>query len=224
MRKRAIRLFVVLVAVHCLAYGARFNPYQEAKSADKGPYPWEYETLVKQFVSDVFYDPTSLIDFEMTKPSASWWRDPGLGRAKNRTTFCWGIIFTANAKNRMGGYVGKKAYALYIRDARILGHEEIPWNPRTEATFNQMKSQGETDFKEAWEALSPEERDVATQLAGNSTTGQEAKPGKASYIEELKELAALKEQGVITEDEFHAKKRKILGLEDAPAPEKPPAQ
>lgn len=194
-----------------------------SKTADKGPYPWEYEAIVKQYVSDVFFDPASLLDFEVSKPAASWWRDPGFGNAKGRTTFCWGLAFTANAKNRMGGYVGKKAYALYIRDARILGHQELQWNPQTEATFNQMKAQGEADFRAAWEALSPEEREAAAQRASLGTVEKE-KPAEASYIAELKALAELKEKGIITEEEFNAKKRKILGLEDPPAAAKPPAR
>ena len=37
-------------------------------------------------------------------------------------------------------------------------------------------------------------------------------PRAASYIEELEQLAALRDKGVITEDEFAAKKRQILGI------------
>jgi hypothetical protein len=38
-----------------------------------------------------------------------------------------------------------------------------------------------------------------------------APPAKQSTIEQLKELAALKDQGVLTEEEFAAQKAKILG-------------
>ena len=38
-----------------------------------------------------------------------------------------------------------------------------------------------------------------------------APPGEQSTIEQLKELAALKDQGVLTEEEFAAQKAKILG-------------
>ncbi len=38
-----------------------------------------------------------------------------------------------------------------------------------------------------------------------------APPAGQSTIEQLKELAALKDQGVLTEDEFAAQKAKILG-------------
>jgi hypothetical protein len=39
---------------------------------------------------------------------------------------------------------------------------------------------------------------------------QEA-PAQGSTIEQLKELGALKEQGILTEEEFAAQKAKILG-------------
>ena len=37
-----------------------------------------------------------------------------------------------------------------------------------------------------------------------------------SYIEELKQLAALRDQGVITKEEFEAKKKRLLGLDKPP--------
>jgi hypothetical protein len=39
----------------------------------------------------------------------------------------------------------------------------------------------------------------------------EAAPAQSSTIDQLKELAQLKEQGILTEDEFAAQKAKILG-------------
>jgi predicted Zn-dependent peptidase len=35
---------------------------------------------------------------------------------------------------------------------------------------------------------------------------------QADYIEELKKLAALKDAGIVTEEEFEAKKKQLLGL------------
>jgi hypothetical protein len=40
---------------------------------------------------------------------------------------------------------------------------------------------------------------------------QPAPPAAADPIEQLKELAALKDQGILTEEEFAAQKAKILG-------------
>lgn len=41
---------------------------------------------------------------------------------------------------------------------------------------------------------------------------QAATPGEPSYADELQRLAQLKAQGVITEDEFQAKKKQLLGI------------
>ncbi len=222
MKRAFFALTIALLAFGPAAHAARFNADQEAKTADKGPYPWEYESIVKQFISDVFYDPTSLVDFEVTRPSASWWRDAGFGKTKERTTFCWGVIFTANARNRMGGYVGKKVFFLYIRDARLLGHFEQPWGPATDQTFNRLKAQGEASFREEWARLTPEQQQKAQLLLQPDKPGAEAKAADLTYIEELKALAALREQGVITEEEFNAKKRQLLGLEENAPAVKPP--
>jgi hypothetical protein len=40
---------------------------------------------------------------------------------------------------------------------------------------------------------------------------QPAAPSESSTIDQLKELAALKEQGILTEEEFAAQKAKLLG-------------
>lgn len=39
-----------------------------------------------------------------------------------------------------------------------------------------------------------------------------AAPAEPDYAAELEQLAQLKNQGIITEDEFEAKKKKILGI------------
>jgi hypothetical protein len=39
-----------------------------------------------------------------------------------------------------------------------------------------------------------------------------AAPAAPDYAAELKQLAALKEQGILSEEEFEAKKKQILGL------------
>ena len=62
---------------------------------------------------------------------------------------------------------------------------------------------------------------VGTGSAGGVSRRQQAKAGQATdaradrnpadMIAQLKELAALKEQGVLTEEEFTAQKARILG-------------
>ena len=42
--------------------------------------------------------------------------------------------------------------------------------------------------------------------------GTPAAPSESSYLDELKELAQLHDQGVLTDEEFEAKKKQLLGL------------
>jgi membrane protease subunit (stomatin/prohibitin family) len=41
---------------------------------------------------------------------------------------------------------------------------------------------------------------------------QQAPPAEPDYAAELEQLAQLKAQGIVTEDEFEAKKKQILGI------------
>ena len=59
--------------------------------------------------------------------------------------------------------------------------------------------------------LAAAEIDTAGIRIMNPTPSQ-PQPREMSYIEELEKLAALRDKGVLTEDEFAAKKRKILGI------------
>lgn len=55
-----------------------------------------------------------------------------------------------------------------------------------------------------------ETESVSSQPA--TQTAVSATPDQGDYIEELKKLAALKDAGIITEEEFEAKKKQLLGL------------
>ena len=45
-----------------------------------------------------------------------------------------------------------------------------------------------------------------------TTAGIEVPDEEPAYMDELEKLAGLKEKGVITEDEFEAKKKQLMGL------------
>ena len=52
-----------------------------------------------------------------------------------------------------------------------------------------------------------------SQPAPAAEPAPQAGGGSESYIEELEKLAQLKDQGIITDEEFQAKKRQLLGLD-----------
>ena len=64
---------------------------------------------------------------------------------------------------------------------------------------------------------SEREADQEARLDDLEAQGQEpapaaAAPADASYVDELEQLARLHEEGILTDEEFEAKKKEILGL------------
>jgi hypothetical protein len=54
--------------------------------------------------------------------------------------------------------------------------------------------------------------DEEAQQAGAYMPAQESAVSEPDYMQELQDLARLRDQGVLTEDEFQAKKKQLLGL------------
>jgi hypothetical protein len=50
------------------------------------------------------------------------------------------------------------------------------------------------------------------QMAQQQMAAQQAAPAAPDYAAELEQLAQLKAQGILTEEEFEAKKKQILGI------------
>ncbi len=61
-------------------------------------------------------------------------------------------------------------------------------------------------------AAPAQEAPPAPVYAAPPPEAPEPEPAESSDIEQLKQFAALKDQGIITEEEFAAKKAQILGL------------
>lgn len=63
------------------------------------------------------------------------------------------------------------------------------------------------------EPLDAQDRqDIATAQAGSTATQPGPTTGGEDYIEELQRLAGLRDAGIITAEEFEAKKQQLLGL------------
>ena len=50
------------------------------------------------------------------------------------------------------------------------------------------------------------------QAADQQAAAAPAEPAEPDYAAELEQLAQLKDQGIITEEEFEAKKKQVLGI------------
>lgn len=57
-----------------------------------------------------------------------------------------------------------------------------------------------------------DEEDYAALEAAPDEVPAAAPAGETSYLEELEKLAALRDQGIISDEDFEAKKNQLLGL------------
>ncbi|MBZ0142993.1 MAG: SHOCT domain-containing protein [Rhodocyclaceae bacterium] len=194
----------------------RFDPATECTSRDRGPYPWNFRQIVESYISETFFDPGSVAGLEIHKPAPGWWSTAALKMTRRNTQCYWYIAFSANGKNRMGGYVGRKVYGLWVRNGGIRVSQE-----RT-GIDQEVITSGERAFAAELEKLDEQGRQAALQLS-RKERDQSSISESPSYLQELRSLAALRDEGVITEEEFQTKKSQILGLSETKSePAQPP--
>lgn len=100
-----------------------------------------------------------------------------------------------NAKNRMGGYVGKNAFVIVMNDYRV--------------DFAQLGDGGSYDLV-AGSCAKSAGRFVAPQ-AGMLSRAAESEPNRlVGVADELAKLADLRDRGVISSEEFEEQKSKLL--------------
>lgn len=88
---------------------------QEIKNANYGPYPYDYQEIIKNNMENLLFDPYTAV--------YSDWRGPTSGYSGGnfiQTAFGWRVCVNINAKNKMGGYVGKKLHYFLINNDRIV--------------------------------------------------------------------------------------------------------
>lgn len=111
------KLALIFVVVLCAGCAALLVPSEEQfAKADYGEYPSNYEEIVKQHITGYLLDPESARFSDWKEPKKDWFRDRGLH-------FGYRVCVRVNAKNRMGGYTGKKLTYLLIKNGRIIGTE-----------------------------------------------------------------------------------------------------
>ena len=70
-----------------------------------------------------------------------------------------------------------------------------------------------TDLNIKSEPLDDDDRrEIKAAQAGGTPAASQPAGGQDDYIEELQKLAGLRDDGIITDDEFETKKQQLLGL------------
>jgi hypothetical protein len=135
-------------------------------------------------------------------------------RMIRRTVFVGGMVLLA-----AGGTAA--AIKLSQKDAqRIEEHTGLP----PEQLEDQDLEQAMQELNIQAQPLSPEDQAALAQQGGQApeqaSASQEAQPGSAAlvdanppdYLAELERLAELRDKGIITGEDFEAKKKQLLGL------------
>lgn len=83
------------------------------------PFPANYRAIVVEGIKEYFFDPYSVRDAEISEPRVAPPFDLG-GREG------WAVCLRANAKNRMGAYVGRRESVMMIAGDRVIAYTEGP--------------------------------------------------------------------------------------------------
>ena len=107
----------------------------------------------------------------------------------------------------VGGLVAFGTYKMTSRDAdRIKEHTGVDPEELTDEELAQAMD--ELDIEQ--QVLTDEDREEASAAPAAPAPAEAS--GGASDLEQLEKLAQLRDAGVLTDEEFEAKKRQILGL------------
>ena len=103
----------------------------------------------------------------------------------------------------VGGLVAFGAYKMSQRDAeRVEQHTGVPPEEMTDEELEQAMTDLDIEHQKV----------DASDREDTGSGPSEGGGGDMDYLDELERLAKLKDEGVLTEEEFEAKKRQILGL------------
>lgn len=107
------RSMIAVLAAGMLAGCTTTPPPEVLAAADYGPYPENFEPIIKAYVAGRLRDPESAQYQFLNVPRKGYW---GFGGAKYGHVVCAKI----NAKNAFGGYTGARISYFMIRDGRVI--------------------------------------------------------------------------------------------------------
>ncbi len=113
MKQLAPLLTLIVMLVGC----ATVPSQEELSRLDYGPSPARYEETIKKYFDGVLFDPYSAhYDFE--SPRQWYVKDSPLMGGQIFAGYL--VRVGVNAKNRLGGYAGKKVYGFIINKEQIV--------------------------------------------------------------------------------------------------------
>lgn len=88
---------------------------EQITAADYGMYPSNYKEIAGHFISNRLIDPDSARYSNWIEPAKAW----GIDSSRGINIFGYRVCVDVNAKNRMGGYTGRKPYYILIREGVV---------------------------------------------------------------------------------------------------------
>jgi hypothetical protein len=107
-----VAMIMAVIPVVFLSGCATPITQEQMAQADFGPYPKNYQAIIKRDIAPTLVDPTSPL-YTFDKPVKQ-------GRSGNPPLFGWRVCGTINSKNRMGGYSGPAQYYVMIRNGHVI--------------------------------------------------------------------------------------------------------
>jgi len=119
-----LKIFLTVLFVFWLS-GCAAPSATELANADYGPYPQEYEQIIKRHLDLVLKDPESAKINIVKRPSSGW---SGLGGRK----YGWIVCAEVNAKNSYGGYTGSRLSYFMLKNDSVIQYMISDTNPITQ--------------------------------------------------------------------------------------------
>lgn len=120
-------------------------------------------------------------------------------RTRRRIILASGFVIAGSRKLRKKDVEQVEEYT--GKSAEDLTDEEL------DQAMNDLGIEGEELSDEEWEYV-----DQQDAMEDDEPVSTEAPAGEPDYLNELERLAHLRDQGVITDEEFTMKKKQLLGL------------
>ena len=112
------RALALVTAVLLLSSCAGLSPqHRDLMQDDVGPYPENYEALIKQWLQVNLKDPYTVRDLAITQPIQGKYWGGLLVTGGNVTAYRSCVQY--NAKNSYGAYIGLRAYSFWLKNGRI---------------------------------------------------------------------------------------------------------
>lgn len=132
--------YFIICTVFLTVLSACANPVRESVRTDCGPYPEDYENIIRCYLTYHLSHPEKMTDFEIIRPPEKKITDTRYPFIPLRSgQEVWESFIVFNPVNSNGKHSGKDLHVVWIRDLRIVAfdYEAI------EINFSHKQRQGD---------------------------------------------------------------------------------